>query len=272
MASNSFQEIAVSKITIPENRARSLNNAWAEVLAESISEQGLLSPITVRPVKGSYDLITGLHRLAATKLIGADTISAHIRKYGDKDADYIRLEEISENVIRNELNALDRARCLYELDAVYKKLYPERKQGGDRKKNNQTAIMAVWSELLDKVGISERVFFRSTAIWKGLSAASRKRIPGTWLADHQAQLIEFANLEKSDQAKVLDLLFADDNDLKSVGEACDHLAGKTKPSAADRTYRSAIGSLGRMTPTTRAYVFDTYRHEIVTHAKNQGWF
>ena len=283
MNTSAFKEIPISNITIPEDRTRTLNDSWVEILAESISEQGLLNPITVRTIKGGFELISGHHRLAAMKIIATDetnnnndaaTITAHIRDYGDKDADHIRLEEISENVIRNELNALDRARSLYELDAVYKRIYPEMKIGGNAQvsgEKNRTAILAVRSELMEKVGLSERSMQRAIAIWKGLSVASRARITGTWLADHQAQLTAFATLEKTDQGKVLDLLFADNTEFKTVDEALDHLAGKKKPSANDILYRSAIGNLGRMTPTLRATVFDTFEDEIKRHIKKRGW-
>ena len=112
-----------------------------------------------------YQLITGHHRLAACRQLEEQldnkTIAATIRDYKEGDAPYYRLEEITENVFRNELNALDRAHALYELDQIYKSLYPELKHGGDRKSEeakNQSAINALRSELLEKVGLSKRRF------------------------------------------------------------------------------------------------------------------
>ena len=204
------KEIALSNIEVGEDRARKLEMDWAEVIAESVAEQGLLNNITVRPVDGGYKLVTGLHRLEAHRILERKTIRCNIRDYKEGDEHHYRLEEITENVIRNELTALDRARALYELDQIYKSLYPELKHGGDRKSEeakNQSAINALRSELLEKVGLSKRAFYLATAIWRGLSKQSKARIYGTWLAKHQAGLVSLADQTPANQKKVLDILF-----------------------------------------------------------------
>ena len=214
------QEIEISKIKIGNDR-RPLDMDWVEVQAESIAEEDLINPITIRPIEDGYKLITGGHRLAAFVLLERKTIPARIRPYEDgKDANFYRLEEISENVIRHELTALDRARSLFELDKIYKNLHPELKKGGDKQtaeaRQNQSAILAVRSELMGKVGLSERSFQRAIAIWKGLSVASRARIYGTWLAKHQAGLMAIADQSHANQKKLLDILFPKSGEPKAL--------------------------------------------------------
>lgn len=210
MSASNYRDIPLDLIDIDENRARPLDTDWVEVLAESIAEQGLLNAITIRPIGKRYKLISGGHRLDAVKLNGSEAITCHVRDYGDKNITHVRLEEITENVIRNGLNALDTARSLFELDAIYKELYPGLKQGGNRTgadAENQTALNAVRAELYEKVGLGERAFRTALAIWKGLSAASRGRIYGTWLADHRASLMVIAAQKPASQKKLLDILF-----------------------------------------------------------------
>ena len=73
---------------------------------------GLQTPITVRMQGKTVVLVSGLHRLAAAKLLGWDAILC-VELSGDKiDA---RLWEIAENLYRAELTVLQRAEYTDEL-------------------------------------------------------------------------------------------------------------------------------------------------------------
>lgn len=145
----------------------------------------------------------------------------------DEDDQQARLSEIMENLMRNRLTALERARSLFEIDRIYKTAHPELKHGGDRKSGaaraNQAAIFAVRSEVLDKVGLSERSFRHAIAIWKGLSPASRSAARGTWLADHQAQLQQLAAIKAKRQADVLSILFPGEDATPAASTVADAL-------------------------------------------------
>lgn len=275
-----FKTISIDAIQIGDDR-RPLNQNWVDVLAESIAEQGLINPISVRPVETGYMLITGRHRLAALKqnidfdFIGPSTITVTVRNYDDKkDGNYYRFEEVSENLIRNELSALDRAQAMFDLDAFYKGLYPELKRGGDRKSidaQNQTAIVAVWSELLEKVGMSERSFMRAKAIWKGLSQPSIARIYGTWLADHQASLMLLAEQKPAQQKEILDLLLVDDPKVTSVAEALTIVNGERLVPASERRIASTQSNLVAMNRQERISVLSSFKDEILEIAQMNGW-
>ena len=53
-----------------------------EAIAESIIEHGQQLPIQVRPDKGRYVLVNGLHRFEALKALGEETIQALIIRAG----------------------------------------------------------------------------------------------------------------------------------------------------------------------------------------------
>ncbi len=92
-------------------------------LAESIRQYGVLQPLTVtrkeieRPGEGisvSYELIAGERRLRASKLAGLSMVPVVIRTA--EDSDRMKLElAIIENLQREDLNALDRAKAFKQL-------------------------------------------------------------------------------------------------------------------------------------------------------------
>lgn len=68
-----FKSIHVGKILIPEERLRMLHQPTIDGLAASISEAGLLNPVTVyRTARSerSYTLISGARRLRAVEQLG----------------------------------------------------------------------------------------------------------------------------------------------------------------------------------------------------------
>jgi ParB family chromosome partitioning protein len=85
-------------------------------LADTIKEQGLISPITVRQIPGtpiSYELIAGERRLRAVKMLGWSSIPAYVQEgVSDQDA---AVKGLIENMQREDLNPIERG-------AGYKKL------------------------------------------------------------------------------------------------------------------------------------------------------
>lgn len=83
-------------------------------LSESIKENGLLQPITVRKEKeaGKYVLIAGERRLRATKLAGLTEISAIISDFSNEDSAVLA---ILENIQRENLNIFEQAYAIANL-------------------------------------------------------------------------------------------------------------------------------------------------------------
>lgn len=77
-------------------------------LAASISQQGILQPILVRPgeTPGRYQIIAGERRWRAARLAGLDEAPVIIREVGDQDALVMALIE---NIQREDLNPIERA-------------------------------------------------------------------------------------------------------------------------------------------------------------------
>ena len=99
--------VSISDITVPAHRARGLDAAAVDRLADSITRLGLQTPITVRYDSDADDilLVAGLHRLEAARKLGWDKIPAI---YTDGTADEARMWEIAENLHRAELSVMER--------------------------------------------------------------------------------------------------------------------------------------------------------------------
>lgn len=92
-------------------------------LAESIRQYGILQPLTVtrkdveKPdggIESRYELIAGERRLRASKLLGLRDVPVVIRIGEESDSMKLQLA-IIENLQREDLNAIDRAKALAQL-------------------------------------------------------------------------------------------------------------------------------------------------------------
>lgn len=107
----------------PFQPRRTFDEANLASLAESIRQYGILQPLTVtrkeveRPGEGifvQYELIAGERRLRASRLAGLREVPVVIRS--GEDSDRMKLElAIIENLQREDLNALDRAKAFKRL-------------------------------------------------------------------------------------------------------------------------------------------------------------
>jgi len=70
--------IPIEEIYVPAARRGPIDADKVNALAESIAENGLQSPILVRPDKARYVLVSGLHRLEACKALGETTVKVNI--------------------------------------------------------------------------------------------------------------------------------------------------------------------------------------------------
>ncbi len=82
-------------------------------LKKSILENGLIQPVTVRRINGTYELISGERRLRACKEIGFKEIPAYIIKVETKEA--MLALSLIENIQREELNPIEVAKAYKRL-------------------------------------------------------------------------------------------------------------------------------------------------------------
>lgn len=197
------------------DRLRGLDEAAVQAMAASMSECGLVQPVTVRRNPDGSNkprLVAGRHRVAAALLLKWTEIRVEWRVLSNQEA---RLEEIDENLIRAELTALDRAVFLAERKRVYEELHPETAHGGDRKRKpksleDQVANLATWSryskDAAAKTGLSERAIQRAVEMVSKLSPAIIDDLRRSTIADNQSQLIAFSDLPEGEQKTCMSAL------------------------------------------------------------------
>src|SRR3972149_1536377 len=98
--------IRVSDLNTRKDLGAGIEDSGLDDLAKSISEKGLLNPITVKKNSDdTYDLIAGQRRFIACQKLGWETIPAIIREIAD-DVDGTIISLI-ENVHRADMNPID---------------------------------------------------------------------------------------------------------------------------------------------------------------------
>ena len=132
-------------------------------LADSIKQYGILQPLTVSRVEiekeeggltTEYELIAGERRLRGAKIAGVSQVPVIIRV---GDTALMKLElAILENLQREDLNAVDRARAFYRLANEFKFTHNkiEKKVGKSRESiSNTLRILSLPEEIIN--GLSE---------------------------------------------------------------------------------------------------------------------
>lgn len=103
--SNSLNEIEISKISLNPNQPRTnFDQKSLDQLASSISELGLIQPITVQQSKEEFVLISGERRLRAFKLLNLKSIPAYVRTANDQTSLEMALVE---NIQRRDLDPIE---------------------------------------------------------------------------------------------------------------------------------------------------------------------
>ena len=106
-SSKGLVNIPLSQLIEDKNQPRkTFNRETIQELANSIKEQGIISPIMVRPKGSKYVIIAGERRFLAAQVAGLKSIPALIRKASKND---ITLLSLIENIQREDLNDIDRA-------------------------------------------------------------------------------------------------------------------------------------------------------------------
>jgi ParB family chromosome partitioning protein len=236
------QMIEISAIEVGE-RLRAVDPDHVAVIADSIRECGrILQPITVgryaargNELRGRYVLLAGAHRLEAAKLAGLMEVPAEI----DEETDPLRarLIEIDENLVRHELNPLDRAVFLAERKAVYEALHPDTRKGAKNQYSDDnllSATIAFSKDAAERTGLGVRTIETAVKIARGLTPEIRKRLAGTDISKNQKELALLSKQTPENQLKIADMLFDEGSEISSVRAAIARFDGNAKsaPDAA----------------------------------------
>lgn len=111
----------IIKVNSQQPRSEFADEALDE-LANSIKEYGILQPLVVSKVGGTYELITGERRLRAAKKINLPTVPVIIREAGEQK----KLElALIENIQRQDLGPLELAKAYRRLADEFNMTYPQ---------------------------------------------------------------------------------------------------------------------------------------------------
>ncbi len=158
--SNSIFWIDIEKVKPnPFQPRREFDEARLRDLADSIRQYGILQPLTVSRIEivkedegivVEYELIAGERRLRASKIAGLTQVPAIIR-VGDDNMAKLELS-IIENLQREDLNAVERARAFFRLVEEFKFTHTQIgvKMGKSREYvSNTLRLLALPQEMLD---------------------------------------------------------------------------------------------------------------------------
>ncbi len=131
--SERLRDVEVSKVSPnPFQPRESFDPTALQELKQSIVENGIIQPISVRVANSGYELIAGERRLRAVSELGLDRIPAYVIEV-TTDEEMIELSLI-ENIQRENLNAVDEAKgyqtlvinCNLTQDEIAKKVGKDR--------------------------------------------------------------------------------------------------------------------------------------------------
>lgn len=191
--------VAIDQITVGPNR-RPVTEQKVTELMESIRANGLLNPVTLDQ---NFNLIAGLHRLTACELLGLDRIECNIIICENKDR--ARLAEIDENVIRSELDTLERDEVWLEREQILERM-GQRAQPGDNQythRGSETISPRVktTSEIAIELGYSERTLQQGKQRAKNIAPKVKEAIKGTPIAKSPTALMKVARAGKQEREK-----------------------------------------------------------------------
>ena len=165
--------ININEIKIGTNRREALPED-VKALSESIAEVGMMNPITV---DADHNLVAGLHRLEAAKLLGWTEIECNARELDELHAE---LAEIDENVVRTGLSDLELSELLARRKRIYETLHPETRHGGDRKSETikssicrDDPVKSFAEDTAEKMGVSPRTVERHVQIAENLTPEAK---------------------------------------------------------------------------------------------------
>lgn len=181
------KEIRLDRIVPdPAQPRRTFDPIRMEELANSITLEGVLQPIVVRYDEADdiYVIVHGERRWRASREAGQRTIPAIVREI---DEDHRLIQQLMENVVREDLNAVDRAQALRALKT----------QMSD----------APWEEVASVVGIRRSRLFQLLGTEK-LPEAIQEDIRAGRLSEKQSRALQGLSVEA--QLALRDSILADD--------------------------------------------------------------
>jgi len=134
-----LSELPIAQIAPnPDQPRRSRSAKKFEELKNSIRDRGILQPIRVLKCAVGFQIIAGEGRWRAASELGLISIPAVVVANQTPEQAYI--DSLTENVIREDMNALDRAEALIKLRENLQKVYPGRLSWDELAESGRTGL------------------------------------------------------------------------------------------------------------------------------------
>jgi ParB/RepB/Spo0J family partition protein len=244
------KEIRLDRIVGDPNQPRRTFDAdKLDELAESIRIEGVLQPIVVRYDTGrdTYVIVHGERRWRAAQAVGLGMIPAIVR---DVPEERRLIQQLMENIIRDDLNAIDRAAALRALKG----------QLGD----------APWDQVADAVGIRRSRLFQLLGTEK-LPEAIQADIRAGRLTEKQSRALQ--GLPPEHQRALRDAIIADDLSADTALAIARRLKADRVPDELDAA-ASAIsrirGTLGQNRAAPQETAADAELLSLLTNIARLG--
>ncbi|MBF2067743.1 MAG: ParB N-terminal domain-containing protein [Calothrix sp. C42_A2020_038] len=184
--------VLIDQINVGTNR-RPVKDEKVVELMQSIRANGLLNPIIIDQ---NFNLIAGLHRLTACKMLSFKHIECKVVSY--EDADQARLAEIDENFIRNELEPMERYELWLERDRILERMGLRFKPGDNQytKKGGEMVSLPPKTtlELARGFGYSERSFQQGKQIARDIHPDVKQKIIATPFSKSRTVQLKIARI------------------------------------------------------------------------------
>lgn len=194
-------KIKINELVI-KKRMRSVKPEKVEAIAGSIKEVGLITPICVN---SDLELVAGLHRVEAAKLLGWQEIECNVIDFNSELRQL--LAEIDENLQRSDLSVLERSDWLKERKRIYEELYPETKKGATNQYTkdllNADSALSTFTETTAKVtGQSKRTIETEIQIANNINEDVKEILKDTEFANQKTSLLDLSKLDAPQQLAV----------------------------------------------------------------------
>lgn len=209
-----ISNIPVAAIDVRPGRRR-IDPSWVKTLAELMKGSADCQPIEVVQRGERYDLVFGGHRLAAAQAKGWAEIPTIVKQPADfADEAEIVLREITENLARRELSALDRAVDVARWREVYEAAHGTVRKGRPAKlvqvapisDEHAERFASSFSEAARRaLGINRDIIKRALRI-ASIAEDLRTLIALHPIADNQSELLQLAAEPVERQREIVELL------------------------------------------------------------------
>lgn len=180
-------------------RKRSVDTAKVAQLAHSISQVGLIHPITVEVFGSHYRLLAGAHRLEAFRILERETIPANVIEVDELEAELIQIDE---NLIHNELTALEQGEHLQRRNEILEAMGKRAPDHRPNKGETVSPLLKTTADIAAEMGVSERSAQQRMQVARNILPEVKEIVRNTEIGDSITKLLDLARMEPDEQREV----------------------------------------------------------------------